>query len=96
MNCKVEIKKSSKKDKKLMAIFSNCSTRKTVHFGAAGYSDLTIHRDEARKLRYLKRHQKNEHWNDPFTAGSLSRWVLWNKVSLKDSIADYKKRFGFN
>lgn len=56
-------------------------------------SDYTIHKDPERKKRYIIRHKKNEHWNDPITAGSLSRYVLWNKPSLRESIKDYKKRF---
>ena len=27
------------------------------------------------------------------TAGSLSRYVLWNKPTLRGSISDYRKRF---
>jgi hypothetical protein len=80
-----------------MAVFANCNTgrMKTTHFGAAGMSDFTLHKDPERKQRYLARHMKNESWNDPVTAGSLSRWILWNKPSLSASIADYKKRFHF-
>jgi hypothetical protein len=96
--CKVQIKKSTKKEKKLMAIFTNCknNTRVTTHFGASGYSDYTIHRDIQRKQRYINRHRKNEDWNNPFSAGSLSARILWNKPTLRASIADYKRRFGFN
>ncbi len=28
------------------------------YFGQAGYSDFTIHKDEARKQRYINRHKK--------------------------------------
>ena len=35
-----------------------------------------------------------KHKND--TAGALSRWILWNKPSFRESVADYKRRFGFN
>lgn len=87
---KVVIKKSNKKGKKFMATFDD---KKTIHFGSAGMSDFTIHKDPKRKQRYLKRHQARENWNDPKTAGALSRWILWNKTSLKESIDDYKKRF---
>ena len=31
---------------------------KNVYFGAAGYSDFTQHKDEARKQRYINRHKK--------------------------------------
>jgi L-rhamnose mutarotase len=64
-----------------------------VSFGAKGMEDYTIHKDEARKELYLKRHKKNEDWNDPTTPGALSRWILWNLPDFKDSVADFKKRF---
>ena len=94
---KVVIKKSTNPKKKLMAIFSSKDENrtKTVHFGASGYSDFPSHKDKQRKERYLTRHRATENWNDPTTAGSLSRWILWNKTSLAVSIADYKRRFGF-
>lgn len=92
---KVVIKKSTKSDKKLMAIFTNNdkSKKKTIHFGANGMSDYTIHKDKDRRERYLNRHKKRENWEQCDTAGALSRWVLWNKTSLQGSIKDYKKKF---
>lgn len=91
----ISIKKSPKKDKKLVARFSD---GKEVHFGAKGYQNYggvgkERHLDEDRKRKYIIRHKKRENWNDPQTPGSLSRWVLWNKKTLKDSIDDYKRRF---
>ena len=83
-------KSSERKDKKLVALFSD---GRRVYFGAAGYEDFTIHKDIQRKERYIKRHQKNENWNNPTTPGCLARFILWNKTSLHESIADYKKRF---
>lgn len=91
----IKIVKSTKHDKKLMAIFEKNGREKTVHFGSAGMSDYTLHRDPARKQRYLDRHRKNENWNDPTSAGALSRYILWGKPSLRASIADYKRRFHF-
>jgi hypothetical protein len=45
-----------------------------------------MHKDEARKARYIQRHQHNhENWNDKDTAGFWSRWLLWNKPTF-DSI----------
>ena len=91
---RVEIKKSNKNNKKFTAIFYEGNKKiKTIHFGSAGAEDYTTHGDDARKDRYLKRHKKNEDWNNPQTAGALSRWILWNKKSLKSSIADFKKKF---
>ena len=80
--------------KKFMAVFTldNGRTR-TVHFGAAGASDYTQHRDPARKQRYLARHEPREYWHEPTTAGALARWILWNKETLRESVADYVRRF---
>ena len=37
--------------------------------------------------------KKKENWNDYMSAGSLSRWILWNKPTLTASIQDYMRRF---
>jgi len=91
----VKIVKSTKSDKKLMAVFENTKTgrTKTTHFGARGMSDYTKHKDYQRMQRYNNRHKSRENWKDPTTAGALSKWILWNKPSLKASIDDYKRRF---
>ena len=91
---KVVIKKSTNAKKKYMAIFYDGDKKiKTTHFGSAGMSDYTKHRDDERKNRYLDRHRKNENWNDYKSAGSLSRFILWNKPTFKASVSDYKRRF---
>lgn len=83
----------------MMAIFKrkdDPSKTRTIHFGARGMSDYTLHKDKARRDRYDARHRRNEYWNDPLTAGSLSKWILWNKPTKAESIRDFKKKFGFN
>ena len=93
---KVIIKKSTNEKKKYMAVFyEDKKKKKTIHFGCAGMSDFTKHKDEARKQRYMNRHKARENWQNPMSAGSLSRYILWNKPTLKASIMDYKKRFNF-
>jgi hypothetical protein len=82
--------KSDKPDKKYYIITNK---NKKVYFGTSGMSDYTIHKDEARKQRYINRHQKNENWNDINTAGAWSRWLLWNKPSIRASYSDIKSRF---
>lgn len=90
----ISIGPSSKPEKKMSAIFIlHDGRKKTVHFGQAGADDFTITKDTAQQQRYLDRHDRNENWSDPTTAGALSRWVLWNKPSKAASIADYKRRF---
>ena len=93
---KVEIKKSTNSKKKYMAVFYEGDKKiKTTHFGCAGMSDFTKHKDEARKQRYMNRHKTRENWRDPMSAGSLSRYILWNKPTLRASIQDFKKRFNY-
>lgn len=67
---------------------------KKTRFGAFGMSDFTQHRDEARRLRYVARHKKDLRTNDPQRAGYLSMFVLWNKPTITESVADFNRRFG--
>ena len=91
----VNIKPSTSSGKKMMSIFYDETKKKvrTAHFGAVGYEDYTTHQDLVRKQNYLARHDKTERWNDYMTAGSLSRWIFWNRPTLTASIEDYMRRF---
>lgn len=91
----VSITASARKDKKYIAVFYDTDKQKvkTTHFGAKGYQDYTDHHDEMRKANYLNRHRKNEDWNDYMTAGSLSRYVLWEHKSFDKAVKEYMKRF---
>jgi len=88
----ISIKKSTCKGKKLMAKFEIAGRSRVIHFGAAGMSDYTRHKDKTRRNRYIFRHLKDLKTNDPARAGFLSMFVLWNKPSLKASISDYRRR----
>ena len=90
----LQIKRSSKPEKKYDAVFERDGRTKTISFGTAGMSDFTKHGDEDRKNRYLKRHSKHENWNKPDSAGALSRWILWNKPTVESGIKSYKNKFG--
>ena len=94
---RVEIKKSTRGGKKMMAIFYEGDKKvKTIHFGAEGYSHYSDgHKDEARRQRYIDRHRANEDHKNPMTAGTLSLFVLWSKPTIQAGIAEYKKKFGF-
>lgn len=87
----VSITEARDKTHKYTAIFSD--PKKTTHFGAVGFDDFTKTKNTEQKELYLKRHKERENWSDPTTAGALSRWILWNKPTLKGSITDFKKRF---
>lgn len=94
------IHRSDKPEKKYYALFEGDSGReKKVYFGDAKMKDYTLHSPlerEARKRAYISRHRSNENWSDPESPGALSRWILWNKTSVSASVADYKRRFGFD
>ena len=98
---KVEIKKSNQPKKKLMAIFYDDDNKKvkTTHFGSSSNKDYTIYSKQNKKLAddrkklYLERHRKNEDWNDYKSAGSLSRYILWNFPTIESSKKDYARRF---
>ena len=70
----MKIEPSTRKDKRFMAIFKN---GQIVHFGSKTGSTYIDHHDKIKRDNYIKRHSKNENWNDPYSAGALSRWILW-------------------
>jgi len=88
------IRPSHRAEKKYDAVFEKDGREKVVSFGAAGMSNYTKHKNATRKKRYIRRHTgKGERWEKPDTPGALSRWILWNKPSFRESVADYKRRF---
>ena len=94
----MRLEKSPKAAKKFCATVWESSDKRSVrvHFGAAGMEDYTLHRDKARRRRYLRRHRKRENWtlSGITTPGFWSRWLLWNKKSIAASKASISRRFG--
>jgi len=72
---------------------TNVDTGKTIHFGARGYSDYTMHKDVERKNRYIARHKPRENFNDLNSASAWASGILWNKKTIELSIRDMEKRF---
>ena len=92
----VVIKTSTKPDKKLMAIFTRDGRKKTIHFGAKNMDDYTKTKDKSQRARYIARHRKNENWNNPESAGALSKHILWGPTtSRQQNIQRFKSRFGY-
>ncbi len=90
----LKIIKSSNPKKKYDAYFLlDNGKEKKVSFGQNGASDYTIHNDDERKERYIRRHRVRENWDNPLTAGALSKFVLWNRKTLAGSIAHFKNKF---
>jgi hypothetical protein len=67
---------------------------KRTAFGSAGMDDYTITHDAEQRKRYLNRHRAHENWNDPKSAGALSRWILWgDSTSVIANKKAYEIRF---
>ena len=80
---------------KLRVILLDKGHYKTVTFGAYGYDDYTISNDNDKKKAYLARHKPREDWTKSgiLTKGFWSRWILWNKHTIPQSVSDVIKRF---
>jgi hypothetical protein len=85
------IEKSKNPKKKYVATVGN----KHIEFGAAGYSDYTVHKNIERKERYLARHSKREDYTKQGidTAGYDAKYVLWNKPTIQASIKDLNTKY---
>jgi hypothetical protein len=85
------ITQSDRKDKRYLATFNNGTK---INFGLKGGQTYIDHGSKEKRDAYLKRHQKNENWDDPYTAGSLSRFITWgNSTNINKNISEFKKRF---
>jgi len=92
----VSVMPSDSMIKKYKAVFEIDGKTKSVQFGAKGYDDYTTLEKgvrEARRELYIGRHYK-EDWEDPLKAGTLSRYILWEKPNLQEAIRSFKRRFG--
>jgi len=94
---KVDIKKSNRSDKKLMAVFTDDNNnKKTIHFGAKGMDDYTLTGNKDARSRYRARTKKVYDKAEPMSASRLSFEILWgDSTSIKKNIADYKKKYNY-
>lgn len=87
---------SANRLKKYDAIFDD---GKVVSFGGrrengVPYDDYLTTGNRMKRESYIARHRVNEDWTDPYSAGTLSRYILWgDSRALSRNIADYRKRF---
>lgn len=87
----MQLIKSPIETKKWRAVFNDGTH---TDFGAAGMDDYTKTHDKEQRIRYLMRHRKNEDWNNPKSAGALSRWILWgDSTSIAENLRAFKLRF---
>jgi hypothetical protein len=87
----ITISRSTQPGKKYQAT----SNGRTVHFGAAGYTDFTRGAGEERRARYIKRHKKNEDWSrsNLMSAGFLARHVLWEEPTVRGALEKLNKKY---
>ena len=88
----INFKKLRSGSKKYEITFEKNGKKYIRKFGAEGMSDYTIHKDKERRERYISRHKKDLRTKDPMKPGYLSMYILWNKPTIKASLADYKRR----
>jgi hypothetical protein len=91
----VSVKPATNGKNKYTATFMKDNGRlKTTNFGAKGMDDYTLKGDKEQRAAYRQRHAKDLTTKDPTRAGYLSYYILWgDSTSLRENIADYKKRF---
>ncbi len=101
MSNTLTLKKSKRLNKKYVV---DTGTKK-IYFGDSNYRDFLLMNDKTSKYyepnknerervkkNYRRRHS-GDNLENPFSAGALSYYLLWNKRSLKSSIKDYENKF---
>lgn len=82
---------SNRKGKRYKITFAN---GKVIHFGLAGGNTYIDHKDKTKREAYIARHKVNEKWDNPYTAGALSRWLLWgDNTDLEKNHQAFMKRY---
>ena len=91
----IQILNSKKPDKKYVARFFDAERNmiKQTDFGSKTGLNYTHHKDEEVKENWIARHQVRGTFNEPTSASSLARWLLWNKKTLSKSFRNYVKLF---
>ena len=90
------IYESARKDKRFLAIFvENDNIKFKINFGSKNGMTFVDHGDILKRENYLERHSAlNEDWENPTTAGALSKWILWGQSpNINTNIELFKKRF---
>jgi hypothetical protein len=89
-----EVSDSNNKNKKLkVVIYKDGIKVKTLHIGDNRYADyIQYYRSspsiaDERKRFFLLRHHK-ENWRDFMKPAFWSRWLLWEKKTLREAIAN--------
>ena len=79
----VLISSSLKTNKRLKAEFKT----KAVHFGQAGGNTCIDHQNGQYKKAWIARHKVRGSFSNLQTASALAKGALWNKATMKSSMA---------
>ena len=82
-------------NKEFKAVFTKDNGRsKIIRFGTSSNYVTNATKTTDDRKNYIARHRVNENFNNPLSAGALSRWLLWgNSRDLKKNIDSFKRRF---
>lgn len=83
------LRKSNRKNKRFVLVNPQ---GKSIHFGSKNGSTYIDHKNQGKKINYIKRHKPNEDWSK-INPGSLSRFLLWEKTTLSKAVKNYEKLF---
>ena len=87
----MDIEYSKWKGKRWVAIFEDGTK---INFGLKNGNTYIDHHDKKKRENYIKRHQVNENFNNPKSASSLSRWILWgDDIDINTNIKKFKQKF---
>jgi hypothetical protein len=91
----MKIENSTRKGKRFVATYADGTK---VHFGSKGASTYADgKRTEIERKNYIKRHDVREDFENPKSAGSLSRYLLWgDNKSLEKNHQEFMKKFKIN
>ena len=89
----VSVKKSTAKNKKFTATFSDNGREKKVHFGHSDFLDYTKGATDQQRKSYRARHSSGA-TAKPDSANALSYWLLWGESkNLASNIKAFKKKY---
>lgn len=84
------LKKSNRKGKRFEIIMPEFGH--SHHFGSDVGKTYIDGRTDKEKAAWIARHKNDKGWNDKHSGIYHSRFLLWNKRTLKESIKNYEKK----
>lgn len=77
---------------RLTVIFKGPDKTTSLRFGSADGEAYVDHGDDKLKKAWIARHGAKSSFDDPSSRSFWSRWILWNKESIPESVEKLRKR----